>query len=366
MKNESLIPKNVGAANPYAIAELVMKKKINWKSVDSKALLEKTFDMPYEELFDPKNGSPLYAGVNVEGIRGNLKITPKVSSVLEVGAVEWRDMGDYFEEASEMLDPVQGALGDCYFIAALSSVAWARTYVIAQRTRATANENGSESNAFVDMIQFYNNGVPKMIEVTEKVPVNTPGNTYIYAHSSDTGEIWPAVYEKAYAKFRTNSSSDQPNYAPLAGGDPVGACAQLTGLQSYYFGNSSMTENQIMTKIKENCVSCKTFNPMVAWTYSSSPSPSVNYNNAHIAANHAYSILGWHYVNNQQYVVLRNPWGYYEATLNSTSGIWTAFDAPYYGGPGFLRSINLANTDGVFALRTDIFKSHFAGFGLVK
>lgn len=40
----------------------------------------------------------------------------------------------------------------------------------------------------------------------------------------------------------------------------------------------------------------KTFNPMVAWTYGSSPSPEVNYNNAHLVANHAYSIPGWNYM----------------------------------------------------------------------
>lgn len=61
--------------------------------------------------------------------------------------------------------------------------------------------------------------------------------------------------------------------------------------------------------------------------------PDVNYSAAHIVANHAYSILGWQYANSQKYIVLRNPWGNYEAILNVENGTWVAWDAPYYGGP---------------------------------
>ena len=107
---------------------------------------------------------------------------------------------------------------------------------------------------------------------------------------------------------------------------------------------------------------------MVAWTYSSGDkSPDkVKYSDANLAANHAYSILGWQYANNQKYVVLRNPWGWKEASLNVDIGNWVAWDAPYYGGPGFWRVINMATNDGIFALRVDTFKKYFAGLGLVK
>jgi len=101
----------------------------------------------------------------------------------------------------------------------------------------------------------------------------------------------------------------------------------------------------------------------VAWTYGTAP-PGLNYNSAHIVANHAYSLIGWSYVSGQEYLVLRNPWGSYEATLNVLGGTWTAWDAPYYGGPGEWRTINLPTTDGVFAIAATTFKSYFAGFGM--
>ena len=179
MSNEKK-PENIGVSNPYALAEVMLKKKVNWKRVDSKKLLEKTLGMSYEELFDPKFKSPLYAG---------LKLSPKTKTLerveipstakgvhralVDVGATTvWADPGDFFEEAAELTDPVQGAVGNCYFIAALSSVAWARTYVIAQRTRAT----GTGQQDFVDMIEFlkaYGSSNPKKVEVTELLPLNS-------------------------------------------------------------------------------------------------------------------------------------------------------------------------------------------------
>lgn len=375
MKSKNEIPENVGVINPYALAEIILKKKVNWNLSNSQKLLEKTLGMQYDQLFDPKFGSLLYAGLklnketlSMERSEIPLSASPAHKALIEVEATTtWADPGDFFEEATEITDPIQGGLGDCYFIAALSSVAWARTYVIAQRTRAT----GTAQQQLVDMVEFFKNGVSQKIEVNELLPLTSPGNVFIYARSSEIGEIWPAIYEKAYVKFRTaQDPTSKPNhsniYGLIAGGDPVGSCVSLTGLTPYYYGNSALTEDAIWQKVRENCVSMKTFNPMVTWTYASSPSPDINYANAHMAANHAYSILGWQFVNNQKYIILRNPWGNYEAVLNIDNSTWTAWDAPYYGGTGWWRPIPMATNDGIFALRVDTFKKYFAGFGVVK
>jgi len=98
---------------------------------------------------------------------------------------------------------------------------------------------------------------------------------------------------------------------------------------------------------------------MVAWTYCSPPS-GVNYSSAQIAGCHAYSILGWLYDNAKEYIVLRNPWGFFEATLNVDSGSYVAYDGSFW------RTINLMDNDGTFALEAPTFKKYFAGFGLVK
>jgi len=392
-------PKNVGVINPYALAEAIRGTEIDWSVEDPHKVLPETLGTAYEQLFDPKHDSPLYGPLKLN------RQTLEMESTLEVEAVEaipppevserptdageivsdadqppdrpqevtevlsgvsagavWRDKGMFFHEAAEFFDPVQGAVGDCYLIAAMSSVAWAMTYEISHRSRAT----GVTQEQFVDMIPFFD-GARKMVEVTEKVPVNAAGN-FIYARSLEPGEVWPAVYEKAYAKWRTHHTGDTPNILNIAGGDPVGAAAQLTGLSPFYYWTASLNADAIYTRIRENSLSRKTFNPMVAWTYpSGDKSPDkVNYGDANLVANHAYSILGWDYRHATKYVILRNPWGRTEAKTDILTGNWSAWDAPYYGGPGWWRTIYLGANDGIFGLRVETFKKFFAGFGVAK
>jgi hypothetical protein len=222
-------PLTIGVVNPFALAEVRLGRRINWSTVGNRPkLLEATLEFPYDKLFDPATGSPLYPGLEVEqgaivrtGGEPAAMATEHRSDAdlpvgnggaaadglgISVGGTSWIDPGDFFEEATELLDPVQGAVGDCYLIAALSSVAWAQPYVIAQRNRATAN-----AGTFVDVVEFFNGSTRIEVEVSEKLPLGTPGNYFLYCRSSDPGEIWPAIYEKAYAKWRTGDPGDQPN-----------------------------------------------------------------------------------------------------------------------------------------------------------
>lgn len=395
------VPENVGVINPYALTEAIRGERLDWDKVDARQVLPETLEKPYEQLFDPKYDSPLYTGLAFNRETLKMESRPVRLAIGRAGIVEvaarrtdaeaggqpsdadrptearqpaeilagvaasaaWQDVGTFFNETAEFFDPVQGAVGDCYFIAALSSVAWAKTYEISQHTRAT----GVTQQQFVDMITFYNSNAKALVEVGEAVPVNGTGKL-LFARSSEPGEVWPAIYEKAYAKWRTNDSTDTPNILAIAGGDPVAAAHQLTGLTPSYYATASLTADVIYQRVRENCISCKTFNPTVAWTYpSGDASPDkVNYSNANLVANHAYSILGWDYRNGLRYIILRNPWGQTEATADVLTGTWTAWDAPYYGGPGWWRSINLSANDGTFGLQVETFKRYFAAFGVVK
>jgi hypothetical protein len=271
----------------------------------------------------------------------------------------WLDQGTFFHEAAEFFDPVQGAVANCYFIAAMSSVAWARPYVIKQLTRAT----GQSQQQFVDMIRFYDpskGNAAHDVEVTELTPVTSNGSP-IYCRSSETGEIWPAVYEKAFAKFVTNDPGDFPDITKTAWGDCVYASAQLTGLSRHYFDTASHTADQLWNLVRANSLSRRTFNPMTAWTYGSGDaSPDhITYSDANLVAAHCYSILGWAYENGHEYIVLRNPWGSTEASINTYGGTEWFYDVSWW------RPIAFANPDGVFALRAETFKMYFAGLGYV-
>ncbi len=382
----------VGLANPYALAELAVGRKVNWKSItDHEAFVEKTLGVSIDKLCAPVAGNLMLSGAadsqkvlsgiheskaeKAAAFRSHAKGGP-VEAVLSklspeaqarviaalVGAekgvgpgytppgAEWVDPGDFFEEAAEYFDPVQGGLGDCYFIAALSAVAWSRPYVIMLRVRAT----GPGQSDFVDRIDFYSNGV-KSIEVSERVPLVKSTHGWIYARSSEAGEIWPAVYEKAFAKWKTNDPTDEPNYGPIAGGWPVQATTELTNLAGVTRTCSALTADQIWTAVRSNCLSYRTFNPMTAWTFCVTPAP-VDYTGTGIVAYHAYTILGWAFVNNIKYVVLRNPWGHNGPVINSLAGNWSAYDVSFW------RSLPL-NTGGVFAIPADTFKKYYWQFG---
>jgi hypothetical protein len=440
------------AINPYALAEVVSGRRIDWKQVDDKpALLEKILGTPYEELFDPQFGGPLYIGgarqqdggmraqrsslLDVEVPRGGndlerapmaelgglttlkdiartlnlntlddlsvacidwtkatkLRLTfdlPKAVSDLRMARSytpdivrtvsfdpeiklgnsqdwappggTWQDAGRFFNETAEFFDPVQGAVANCYFIASLSAVAWSQSYRIAQQTRAT----GTSQSQFFDRITFYkpdNQGIDREIEVSQTVP-KTGGGSFIYARSSEAGEAWPAIYEKAFAKLKTGTTTDHPDITATGWGDCVWASAQLTGGNRAYYDTASRTADQLWNTLRSNCLSYRTIRPMTAWTYGSgADSPDhVDYSSAHVVGSHCYTVLGWAYRNCQRYILLRNPWGNTEATVGSLDATVYAYDVSWW------RPITLKDTDGTFAMEIGTFKKYFAGFGVVS
>ena len=441
---------NCAVINPFALADLVTGQRIPWADIpDPKSVLEQVLATPYEELFDPKYGGPLYVGVTLDK---NLKLVQERSPLLDVqppkdgndsrqGGLEnlgqyptmadmvhvadlksildwpilcgdlsrfsrlqislrlppalrtlqlgnalsadvvhsitfdpkiianvdpgwtppgghWATAGDFFYETAEFFDPVQGAVANCYYIAALSAVAWATPFRLAHLTRAT----GVNQPQFNDQISFYkpdSGGVlDKAIQVTEAVPL-TASDDFIYCRSSESGETWPAIYEKAFAKLKTGTATDMPDITKTAWGDCVWATAQLNGGARHYYDTASRSADDLWTLLRSNCLSYRTFNPMTAWTYSSGDaSPDhVDYSGAHVVGSHCYTVLGWAYRNCQRWIVLRNPWGYFEATASVLDATVSMFDVSWW------RPITLKNNDGVFAMEISAFKKYFAGFG---
>lgn len=305
-RKDSARSADIGVPSPYAMAELITRRHIDWDAVGNRrALLEEIFQTPYSDLFDPANGSPLYIGQSLQrdgsvtrqrpefarrkgarevsaddlhGVRNLAQLVERLGtsnlvdipvrnvlpglSGLHVAMGEtvvardlrweklfdkttieilfpalagyhpagftWQDAGRFYAEGVEFLDPIQGAVGDCYVIAAMSSMAWAMPFVIADRNRAT----GMDNEQFTHQIGFHGSNGVENVEVTDRILLTGGGFTQ-FCRSKETGEIWPAVYEKAYAKWRLGEVSDFPAIPNIAGGDPSMACAALTGLADY-------------------------------------------------------------------------------------------------------------------------------------
>ncbi|RYP75906.1 hypothetical protein DL771_002170 [Monosporascus sp. 5C6A] len=268
----------------------------------------------------------------------------------------WKDVGDFERQVTEFNDPIQGAVGDCWLIAALSAVAWALPFTIVHRPRRTSLNDSDH----VDQLTFYSKGgshdaATGTVEVTEQILVGNVGGNVLYCRSADLGELWPAIYEKAFAKWSTGNGTDKPNILALAAGDPAKATAQLTNRTPLYYDCSAKTASQLWGLVRANSLSRKTFNPMTAWTYGS----GTFYTNSGIAANHAYTVLGWTFDGNKEYIILRNPWGYFEPTgTNTLQGVIHVFDSSFW------RPINMIGNDGVFALEAASFKKYYAWLGV--
>ncbi|MDQ3640654.1 MAG: C2 family cysteine protease [Actinomycetota bacterium] len=443
---------NTGVINPYALAEQIAGRRIDWKSVPSvPELLEDLLQTPYAELFDPAFGGPLYTGLQLDadlrlqrvhsplldvapdtrtndldqatGGFGDIRILADLAErfrVKDVGRIgvsnaaalvdrlvltiplpekerdsarferlsrvltpdlvntiafdperfrkledgwtppngSWRDSGRFFNEAAEFFDPIQGAVANCYYIAALSAVAWATPYRINHLARAT----GLSQERFTNMIRFFKadsgGALDQEIEVTDTVPVNAGGAT-IYCRSSEAGETWPAIYEKAFAKLVTGTTGDHPDITATGWGDCVLATARLNGGTRSGFATASRSGDQIWDIVRANSRSRRTFNPMTAWTYSTGQASEkkVVYDDSNIVASHCYTVLGWDWRDGKKYLILRNPWGTTEATVGQLSGTWLAHDVSFW------RPIALANPDGVFGIEASVFKTYFAGLG---
>ncbi|KAH0558800.1 hypothetical protein GP486_004554 [Trichoglossum hirsutum] len=431
----------IGAINPRALTEAILGKKIDWSDPASTKIMTDTLETNYNELFDMKFNSPIFAGLKLDPnnmavpapreqmriLTPENRVTPSLGAIRNLGDLKtvgiddlasvevnhavanngkltlsleappvlnnkitntsltqkifdiattfgaglqgpnvgwtlpgttWRDMGTMLSTAADYDDPIQGSIADCWLISAMAAVAWADPYSIVHRNRPGSDVETDSING----IQFYSkptgrNAPTKMIEVTDKTLVDNQSLRPPYSRCEDRGEIWPQVYEKAFAKWSTQDTTDQPNMTSLAYGDPGWAMAQINNKTAYYYYTDSSTPDQLWGIVRGNSVSYRTINPMTAWTYGSGP----DYDGSNIVANHAYTILGWANRSGKEYIVLRNPWGYHEPHgLNTYQGLLQFFDSSFW------LPIDMIKEDGVFALEAPSFKYYFAAMAVAK
>jgi len=362
-------PLSVGVRNPFVYAEHKSGKKIDWDQMSpgqKRKQLAEAYGKSYQELFDSRNDSPLFVQT------GDVRPCTTVSNPTWE-AIPNSTYTDTVNKTRAYNDPVQGALPNCYFIAALSSIAFAAPAFIQDKT-------GPDYTYF-----FYNppSGAPvrdpEPITITNKLPLDS-SRTYRYSKSFTAGEIWVAMYEKAFAAWKKRSLGDTPDYSLICTGDPVLALLNISGLkydQNTTFLTKNLTESLIYSKILSVCKNSPvppplysvTQKPMVAYTYDpriETPPSGITYEDATIVANHSYSVLGVLTQGGSNYIVMRNPWGQKGAGPGFGDPDPTKLPAGAMASGPWYKVPELSNpNDAVFALRVDIFKKYFKGFGWV-
>lgn len=193
----------------------------------------------------------------------------------------------------------QGQLGDCYFLAALASVAQQHPEVIWNAIK----DNGDGTFT----VTFYQSGKPVAVTVDSEFPVEedrngNPTTDPAYARTgSNPQELWPLIMEKAYAQLDGNS------YSKIEGGWPGQAVELLTGRPAQRLDLSASDAAQTRLRLEQLQTHLSDGHYLTAatrperWFENTGGWPS------NVVPLHAYSIERVDV--EQGLVYLRNPWG---------------------------------------------------------
>jgi hypothetical protein len=209
-----------------------------------------------------------------------------------------RFTGPLFIDGPNPADVRQGAIGNCYFPAALAAIAAQQPEAL----RDTIKENGDGTYT----VKFYENGNrnrPVEIKVDGDLYVRSWGGP-IYGSSlggsveKDKMELWYPLIEKAYAQWKGS-------YDAIGNGGSAGrVMSEVLGRSQGYEWVSPSNANRVYERIKADIARGV---PVAAGTHGSDRASL--YTNTGVYANHAYSVLGVEEKNGEKFVKLRNPWG---------------------------------------------------------
>jgi hypothetical protein len=229
--------------------------------------------------------------------------------------------------AVDFRDPVQGVIGDCYLVAAISAVAWTDPQGWGNRVLTAVAPGGAADCQF----EFNRLALPRTwmpSSVTRKLPFTNSG-AVPYTRSRTAAESWPTLYEKAYLKWVEPFILGEPSANDYQRLDqrtfPHAACAQLMGLG--WSGNTgNMTFGLVIDAVQDHCTqptqpdgadytSSVSHVPLTAWTFDSDDPeyPAVEDEftvESQLVADHAYTVLGWcGNAAGEKWILVRNPWG---------------------------------------------------------
>lgn len=198
--------------------------------------------------------------------------------------------GDLTVNGFGMDDPMQGQVGDCYFIAALASVAKTHPELLANAVKT--NRDGTYTVTFFEHKKDAAKPTPVSITVDGSF-ANRHGRLE-YAAARETRELWPMIFEKAYASWKGG-------FDAIEAGMSATALEALTGAKPDFFPVTSESNPAALWKQLKQATAGN--GCVVALSKPWDPSEQG------VVADHAYTLLGVEEKNGQKLVSLRNPWG---------------------------------------------------------
>ena len=213
------------------------------------------------------------------------------------------------------MDIRQGAVGNCWFMAAASALAEKPHRL----EKIFLNQDGVVNSKGMYAVNIYTLGVPHTVIVDDYLPLqqyleDAPYET-IFSLVGDDSSMWGVILEKAFAKYHGN-------YEHLVSGDPRAAARSLNGSPSiqYVHATTAVTEDSLWQELTKH----DTADEMM-FLITPGASDSI-VNECGLSNNHAYVVLGAKELSNGDKVVkMRNPWGYerYKCAYSDDSDLWT-------------------------------------------
>uniref|UniRef100_A0A8C1XLM2 Calpain 1, (mu/I) large subunit b n=1 Tax=Cyprinus carpio TaxID=7962 RepID=A0A8C1XLM2_CYPCA len=258
-------------------------------------------------------------------------------------------------------DICQGALGDCWLLAAIASL------TLNDRLLHRVVPHGqsfTDEYAGIFHFQFWQFGEWVDIVIDDRLPVKD--KKLMFVHSAEGNEFWSALLEKAYAKL--NGS-----YEALSGGSTIEGFEDFTGgvAEMYELRKAPKDLHRIIAKALErgSLLGCSIdVSPHSAyyrpgdtmqhlWIYALDME-AVTFKK--LVKGHAYSVTGLREVNfrgsKERLIRIRNPWGQVEWT-----GAWSDNSSEWNGiDPAEREEMNNHMEDGEFWMSFQEFKRQFS------
>jgi len=249
-----------------------------------------------------------------------------------------------FDQNISAIDVMQGALGDCYFLSAISVMGEANV-----RACIMSREDQAKSGAY--LIKLYRGGEYKQHVIIDDFFPTTHGNDWAFAKCNQTGgrplEAWPMILEKAYAKL-------YKSYENIEGGKVHIALSELTGGVPQYINLNDSVRNNL-NGFWQKILAYNANGYMLG-----AGSPENEMGDRAINANgivqgHAYAILDVRQFGDDRLIKLRNPHGSrgieWSGDWSDESPLWT---------PAALQALGQETaTDGIFWMNVQDFVDEF-------
>lgn len=255
----------------------------------------------------------------------------------------------FISDAASRFDIEQGELGDYSLLAAISCLTMTPRFL---ERIVPPEQNFHQGYCGIFRFRFWRFGDWVEVVVDDRLP--TCKGRLLFLRSTDPTEFWPALLEKAYAKF-------YGGYSNLQGGKTSQALQDLTGGIAQNF-RISEHEPHVMFQTVNSSVTRSTL--LAATIHMDHRSPMRLRNG--LVTQHAYSITGLARVRTRTGEVplirLRNPWGKGEWNGPWSDRSWEWDSLPERDQE--LLSVRIRN-DGEFWMSFDDFLRHFTFLDLL-